>query len=241
MNDKQRNFCREYIVDFNATAAYRRAYPDCDEDSAHSNSSRMMTNDDIVKFINELKEQAAARAELTADWVLNRWKRLADADPNELTTVRIICCRFCWGIEHKYQWREREYMEAVAAAMASDKPVPLPDGSGGLDYDARRLPNAECPECLGAGYERITVKDTSKLSPAARELYGGVEVKKDGSIKVITRNQDAALLNIAKYIGMVVDKKEHSGPDGKPIPIASLKADDLTDDQLAAIIAGNGP
>ena len=35
---------------------------------------------------------------------------------------------------------------------------------------------------------------------------------------------------------MMVDKKEFSGPGGGPIPLANLTAEDLTDDQLAAIL-----
>lgn len=36
------------------------------------------------------------------------------------------------------------------------------------------------------------------------------------------------------------DKMESSGPNGGPIPVATLSAKDLTDDQLAAIVAGAG-
>ena len=47
---------------------------------------------------------------------------------------------------------------------------------------------------------------------------------------------DAAVANLARYLGMMVDKKELSGPGGGPIPMASLTAEDLTDDQLAALL-----
>lgn len=50
------------------------------------------------------------------------------------------------------------------------------------------------------------------------------------------RDKDAAVANLARYLGMLVDKKEFSGPGGGPIPMANLTADDLTDAQLAAIL-----
>lgn len=236
MNFKQREFCRQYVIDGNATQAYIRAK--YSPDGAAQSAEKLLRNTDIQNYIAELERMAASRAELTADWVLEKWRALADADPNELTTVRILCCRFCWGFEHRYQWREREFEEAMGRACASEKPVPFPDGRGGMGYDPRKDPNSDCPECLGEGIERISVKDTRKLSAGGRQLYGGVKVKKDGSIEVVTRNQDAALLNIAKFVGMVVDKKEHSGPGGGPIPTANLKSEDFTTEQLKAIIAG---
>ena len=50
------------------------------------------------------------------------------------------------------------------------------------------------------------------------------------------RDQDAAVAHLARYLGMMVDKKEISGPGGGPVPLAHITADDLTDDQLAAIL-----
>lgn len=235
MNFKQREFCRQYVIDGNATQAYIRAK--YSPDGAAQSADKLLRNADVQDYIAELERLAASRAELSADWVLDKWRALAEADPNELTTVRICCCRYCWGVEHRYQWREREFDAAMVTACESEKPMPLPDGTGGMGFDPRLDPNADCPECLGAGVEHISVKDTRKLSPKARQLYGGVKVKKDGSIEVVTRNQDAALLNIAKYVGMVVDKKEVSGPGGGPVPVANLKAEDFTDEQLLAIIA----
>jgi hypothetical protein len=82
------------------------------------------------------------------------------------------------------------------------------------------------------------VEETRKLKGSARRLYGGLKQDKDGRIQVLMRDQDAALNNIAKYLGMVVDKRELSGPNGQPVPVAHYDAKDLTDDQLAAIIMG---
>ena len=39
---------------------------------------------------------------------------------------------------------------------------------------------------------------------------------------------------------MLVDRKEISGPNGGPVPLAHITADDLSDDQLAAILKADG-
>jgi phage terminase small subunit len=46
------------------------------------------------------------------------------------------------------------------------------------------------------------------------------------------------LERLARHLKLFTEKQEHSGPGGGPIPVANITADDLTDSQLAAIIAG---
>jgi phage terminase small subunit len=107
--------------------------------------------------------------------------------------------------------------------------------------DGRLPPNPDCTSCRGKGVSYVTITDTRTLSGAARRLYAGAVQTKDG-IKVLMRDQDAALANLSRYLGMVVERKELSGPGGGPVPIAAVSASDLTDDQLAALAsAGSSP
>ena len=69
----------------------------------------------------------------------------------------------------------------------------------------------------------------------SRKLFAGIKKTKDG-IEIKTRDQSEALANIAKFLGMNVERKELSGPGGGPVAITNLTADDLTDDQLAALV-----
>jgi hypothetical protein len=110
---------------------------------------------------------------------------------------------------------------------------------GGFGFDLNAEPHPACPECGGLGQELIYVADTRKLKGSARRLYAGVKKTKDG-LQIITRDQDAALANISRYLGMLVDRKEISGPGGGPVPLAHITADDLSDDQLAAILKADG-
>ena len=54
MTDKQRKFCDEYIIDCNATRAYKAAYPNIKNDhSARTLASRLLTKVDIQGYIDE--------------------------------------------------------------------------------------------------------------------------------------------------------------------------------------------
>jgi phage terminase small subunit len=72
LTPQQERFCREYLADLNATAAYRRAYPKAKPHSAHGNANRLMANEGVRDRIVVLQAERAIRSELTADWVVER-------------------------------------------------------------------------------------------------------------------------------------------------------------------------
>ena len=55
------------------------------------------------------------------------------------------------------------------------------------------------------------------------------------------RDQDAALLNVAKHLGMMINKHEHTGKDGAPIPGTPENpvhvAHELSPDAIASFIS----
>jgi phage terminase small subunit len=107
--------------------------------------------------------------------------------------------------------------------------------------DAELPPNPKCSACKGEGLSFVRIADTSKLKGAARRLYAGAVQTKDG-VKVLMRDQDAALRYLADYLGMLNKSKgEISGPGGGPIPLAAALVTDLTDAQLMAIAAAGLP
>ena len=58
VTDNQKRFCDEYLIDTNATRAYKAAYPNIKNDhSARTMASRLLTNVDVKKYIDDhLKE-----------------------------------------------------------------------------------------------------------------------------------------------------------------------------------------
>ena len=194
MSPQEFRFVTEYCVDYNATqAAVRAGYS---ERSARTTGARLLQKANIKAAIADRQADLAVRAEITVEAILRRWWEIANADVNELAELRRECCRHCYGFGHQYQWTEAEYTRAVDQAVEAGKPAP--DGMGGFGFDANRPPAPDCPEC-----------------------HGGLQKTKDG-FKLLTRDQDAALTNLARYLGMFEEKPKNPGAD---VPIAdALKA-----------------
>ncbi len=68
LTPKQDTFCREYLVDLNATAAARRA--GYSNGTAHVQGPRLLANVRVAERIEELQSEAAERAEVTVDEVI---------------------------------------------------------------------------------------------------------------------------------------------------------------------------
>lgn len=236
----QQNFIQYLLADpdRNATAAYRKAYPNCkSDDAARSGAARTLAIANVQQALADADQARARRLQIEADAVLRHWWLLATADPNELIELRRTCCRYCHGIDHGYQrttremdrdraaWRQR-LDEEREADEASDPP-PF-DEAGGVGYDARRPPHPDCPECFGEGVGRAFPRDTRSLSPAARILYAGVKETKDG-VEIKMRDQDAAMVNVARHLGMFPTKVEHTGRDGGPIQNEHVIRESVTD------------
>lgn len=76
LSEKQKTFCREYIVDLNATkAAIRAGYA---ERSAAMQACRLLTIDKISAYIQQCKAARAEKTEITADYVLTSLKEVAE-------------------------------------------------------------------------------------------------------------------------------------------------------------------
>tara|TARA_R110000787_G_scaffold72755_5_gene162192 strand:- start:118 stop:519 length:402 start_codon:yes stop_codon:yes gene_type:complete len=56
LNDKQKAFAKEYLIDYNGTRAYREIYPDCEYDSARAASSKLLTNINIKNYIEHIQK-----------------------------------------------------------------------------------------------------------------------------------------------------------------------------------------
>lgn len=66
MTEKQKLFADEYLIDLNATRAYRVAYPSVKKDeTARANASRLLTNANVKKYIDDRLEEI--HNEKTAD------------------------------------------------------------------------------------------------------------------------------------------------------------------------------
>lgn len=228
LTDKQRRFVDEYLVDLNATqAAIRAGYS---EDTARQIGSENLSKPDIADAIAEAMAERSKRVQITADEVLRELKDIATTDANELVEHRIGCCRFCWGRDFRYQ-RTRNELERAEALHAAENEKAIREGreatlfdtEGGDGYHARREPNPDCPECFGDGVGRPVFKDSARASAAARRLYAGVKVTKDG-LEMKLHSKLDALDRLFKHLGLsAAERVELTGKDGAGLTVEIVR------------------
>lgn len=232
LNARQLMFCQEYLFDMNATqAAIRAGYS---AKTAGAIGHENLKKPEIKAEIDRLVAERAARIGITTDMVANRWLLLATADPRKLVEHRRTCCRFCHGIGHHYQWKSKEeyehqyrldYDNAITRATRDAKRLKetdgedakdegalldeyllnLPSDKGGFGYNPTLAPHPECPKCFGEGTGQVHINDTRDLDPQTALLFAGIKTTKDG-VEIKMHDQMAALENLAKHLGMFVER-----------------------------------
>ena len=71
MTANQQKFCDEYLIDCNATRAYKVAYPRIKNDAvARANSSRLLTNANIKNYIQEQLDEMSSGKVASAEEVM---------------------------------------------------------------------------------------------------------------------------------------------------------------------------
>ena len=74
LTDRQRRFVEEYLLDLNATAAYRRAGYKAAGNAAETNAARLLRNDQVSAAIKEAQAARSGRTLVTADEVIRGLK-----------------------------------------------------------------------------------------------------------------------------------------------------------------------
>ena len=206
-------FVREYLKDLNGTqAAIRAGYSAA---SADVSASRLLATDRIRAAIRELRDELLSRIEADAEAVLRTLVDQLNADINELSQHRRVCCRACHGEGNAYQCTPLEYGRAKLKHDEKRAKL-LKDSEGAVDigefpsvegdwYDKRKAPNPECPECFGDGIGEVILGDTRYLSKAAKALYGGVKQGREG-IEILINSREKVINQLARVLGMFKDK-----------------------------------
>lgn len=89
MTRKQKIFADEYLIDLNATRAYRVAYPSVKKDeTARANGSRMLTNANVSRYISERMQDRQQRTEITQDMVIKELAAIAFSKATDYASVR---------------------------------------------------------------------------------------------------------------------------------------------------------
>ena len=89
ITDKQRAFVDEYLIDLNATRAYKAVYKSCKKDeTARVNGSRLLTNANVAAYLNERQRELQQRTEITQDKVVRELAAIAFADIADYVQVK---------------------------------------------------------------------------------------------------------------------------------------------------------
>lgn len=239
---KQRRFVSEYLKDLNGTQAVIRA--GYSKNGADVQAVRLLANARVQEEIQKRMAKREEKAEITQEMVLRRYWEIATANVNELMQYRRICCRYCYGKNHKYQWRDlEEFSNAMSAALQAQKDQPkaeidLPSDEGGMGFNPTLKPAKDCPKCFGEGHGEMYVKDTNELTGAAALLYAGVKQTREG-LEIKVHDQQQALEKVAQHLGMFKQRHEVTGKNGGPIEQKTTTSD-LTDEELERELAKYG-
>jgi len=76
LNEKQKTFCEEYLIDLNATQAAQRA--GYSKDTAYSQGQRLLKHVDIRAYIQQKMKERSANTLVDATFVVEKLKEVAD-------------------------------------------------------------------------------------------------------------------------------------------------------------------
>ena len=88
MTDKQKIFSDEYLIDLNATRAYKAAYPHVKNDkTAAAAAARLLRNVKVLSYIEERMQDRQKRTEITQDRVLQELAAIAFARTTDFVQI----------------------------------------------------------------------------------------------------------------------------------------------------------
>lgn len=221
LTHKQELYCVTVVETGNRAFSYRRAYdvgPHTKNNTVWVECNRLEQMPAIRRRIAELRDNAAAQATVSKQRLIQfLWDRIM-ADRRTVVNHVRRCCRHCHGTNHQYQWKdELEFAMELAKTMdhnsGLDESDPrrkeLPTDEGGYGFDPHREPDPTCDsqQCMGDGFGKTVIADTTQLSGDAALIFEGVKETAQGiEVKLADRNADMAQL--AKLLGWSIEKTE---------------------------------
>lgn len=88
LNERQKRFCEEYVIDLNATKAAERAgYA---KKTSYSMGHELLKKPEIQAFVGDLRKKQQERCEVTADRIVNELARVAFANTTDFVSIQDI-------------------------------------------------------------------------------------------------------------------------------------------------------
>lgn len=197
ISEQQAKFAMLVAQGKNLIEAYRLAGYKSEGNVASAGASQLLRNIKVYRAISWFRNQYQKRYTADLDLLVSQLMAIVQADPNQLAQFRRVNCRYCWGENHLYQWRDiAEFDKAAAQASRDGKPEPE---YGGLGFVDNAIPNPDCPKCCGEGTGQLYMADTTLLDGDARQLYAGAKLGKFG-VEILLEDKAAARRELIKLI-----------------------------------------
>lgn len=209
ISGQQALFVYWYIKTRNRVMAYKKAKYKCTGLNVYPAATQVYRNIHVAKAIRVLEKRVSERYTANLDELVDQLVSITRADPNAISQYRRVNCRYCWGENHLYQWRDIQEFDRAAAKNAKDgKPEPE---YGGLGFINNMDPNSDCPRCNGEGIGEIKLGDTRDLDADEHAYFLGVKQTKNG-IEVITESKQAARAMLIKLLTQSDPDKDKEPP-----------------------------
>lgn len=113
MTDAQKRFCDEYLIDLNATRAYKVAYSSCKKDeTANVNGSKLLRNTKVQEYISEKQQEIEERTEVTQDMVIKELAAIAFSKASDYAKLKKMKRNVpVFDGEDIVDYKEEEYTE----------------------------------------------------------------------------------------------------------------------------------
>lgn len=219
LDEREVVFATEFAEHRNATVAYRASHITQGMTLAALRKAayRMSCDPAVLRYVNELLDEAAAEAVVSVAKLLASDRALVEAyeaHADIITQHVHECCRYCHGDGHKFQWVDLdEYLKALEAADAENDnrrerklaPKALPTDEGGYGFVRAAEPHINCPKCEGRGTPAVYFADTTKLTGPARLLVKGVKQGANGQLEILMHDVDKAKDRLYRAAGAFGD------------------------------------
>jgi phage terminase small subunit len=165
--------------------------------------------------VREFESAAAAAVVIDYAAILDHDRQIVEGYryADQVTQYMHVCCRYCHGVEHRYQWADfEEYLDALSRvddenakrSETKQRALPLPSEVGGYGYDPQAEPNLFCPRCEGRGTPVASIADTTALQGPARAIVKGIKVTSNGT-EVLLHDVDKAKERLLRAGGILKD------------------------------------
>lgn len=121
ITEKQKRFVDEYLIDLNATRAYKAAYPSVKKDEvAASAAVRLLRNVKVQAYLKERQKKIQERTEVTQDRVILELARIAFSNGSDFAkVVTKPRKRMVWN-DQAQEYEEKEIEEQFVELVDTD-------------------------------------------------------------------------------------------------------------------------